>query len=72
MQGSERPNPPTHAYRHRGGGREEIVRPRRTDTGPENFKILANRDTLLDILNLSDYFLDSSASFWATDTRARI
>ena len=38
-QGSGRPHLPTHASRHRGGGREEIVGRNGTATGPENLQI---------------------------------
>ena len=42
-QGSERPNPPTHSYRHRGGGRDMIRAHGETDMGQEKSKILANK-----------------------------
>ena len=42
-QVSERPNPPTHAYRHRGVSREVIGVSAGTATGQEKFQHLVNR-----------------------------
>ena len=41
-QGSERPKPPTQTYRHREGGREDIVGPQGTATGQIKCQYLAN------------------------------
>ena len=43
LQGSERPNHPTHAYRHRGGVREVIWDQAETTTSPGNVEHLVNR-----------------------------
>ena len=55
-QGLGRPHPPTHASRHRGGGREVIVGPRETATVQEKFDNLENRGEPL-------------AKFWSPGTR---
>ena len=42
-QGSERPNPHTHAYGNREGGREDIGVPEEAARGQYNFRNLENR-----------------------------